>query len=724
MRPILIIAGVVIAIPVIAVIALAFLLANPESYREQLKETVAAEAGYQIEIGDLNWRYWPPIAMNLADVSVTVIQRGKPLAKLGNATVDLDLMPLLTSGTLNINALTISDVSIDARVNKRGRDNWTPRIPGSSTPATAPGDAAPGEAESAPEPATPSGSSLGLLIENVEVNNINVRYSDHRDGSQYKLKLDQLTTSTIAWDEMMTVAMDLVMEDVAGDMKIETDIQGALSIDQSLSRFNVDKLQLANRLQVPDLPKTDVTLIMSGAIDLAADTANLSNLQVILAGLEAGMEMQVTELTGDLPKFKGKIDTNVFDANALLAALEQPAIETAGENRLSKVSLAAQVEGTPNKISLQGIRAQLDDSEVTGRADITPGEITGLNFNLVLGKIVASDYLPPEETEEVSASPAPAAAGSGGKGAGDGKRTKAAPAVVADSEIIPVDLLKTLDVDGSFAIKELVYDTYTFSDFNLSIRNTKNILRTNMTLKGYDGEIQNRSETRYARVTRTKNTLTVRGINLATLAETESITGHITMDAEHNMRGKMLSGLMNSVTGDATFAVENGTLDVTAIKSLAQTVDGLRGKTSSVSEWPDKKPFDQLQGSHTLDKGTRANQQLDFTLENIEVAGTGGFDYFANTMNYDIGIQFAEAPGAEFDVGESLAGIRWPIRCEGPLDGSPADTCRPDSGAAKDIVADIAKQELKRQGKKELDKLIGDKVPEGAKDLLKGLLGN
>ncbi|MCZ6503687.1 MAG: hypothetical protein O6945_14385, partial [Gammaproteobacteria bacterium] len=209
----------------------------------------------------------------------------------------------------------------------------------------------------------------------------------------------------------------------------------------------------------------------------------------------------------------------------------------------------------------------------------------------------------------------------------------------------------------------------------------------------------------------------LRQMDISKLTEFDWITGKVNVNSEFTFQGTMMSDPMETLDGTNQFTIEDGTLDITPVKQLAAAIDLLRGKQSSISQWPDKMPFEQLKGHHNIHHGTRENQSLGFTLENIQANGKGGFDYFANHLEYDIAIKLSETENSEYSVSPALANISWPLHCEGAMDASPTDLCSPDSKSVETLVKDIAKQELKRKGQK----IIDEKVSEKLKNLLKGI---
>ena len=118
----------IIMLTVVASIAIGIVAAldNPEYYREKIQATAETETGFEIEInGELNWRYWPPIAISIEDVDVRPAGSDVPLATLKSAAVDLKLLPLLLgTGDIAINGLNIDGLTVNAMIDQQGRGNW------------------------------------------------------------------------------------------------------------------------------------------------------------------------------------------------------------------------------------------------------------------------------------------------------------------------------------------------------------------------------------------------------------------------------------------------------------------------------------------------------------------------------------------------------------------------------------------------------------------------
>ena len=118
----------IIMLAIVAFIAIGIVAAldNPEYYREKIQATAETETGFEIEInGELNWRYWPPIAISIEDVDVRPAGSDVPLATLKSAAADLKLLPLLFGkGDIAIDGLNIDGLTVNAMIDQQGRGNW------------------------------------------------------------------------------------------------------------------------------------------------------------------------------------------------------------------------------------------------------------------------------------------------------------------------------------------------------------------------------------------------------------------------------------------------------------------------------------------------------------------------------------------------------------------------------------------------------------------------
>ena len=149
-------------IPALLFGAVLFLLDNPDLYRQQLNDAVKQETGFELSInGDVSWRYWPPVAIQVTDIEIQPAGSDQPFLLLETAAVDLKLIPLLLGGELAIDGLTIDGLTLNAEVTADGKGNW--QVADTTSAAT--------EAESSDRSA-----SLNLDIAHMNISNALIRY--------------------------------------------------------------------------------------------------------------------------------------------------------------------------------------------------------------------------------------------------------------------------------------------------------------------------------------------------------------------------------------------------------------------------------------------------------------------------------------------------------------------------------------------------------------------
>ena len=592
MRAVLIILGIVVAVPLLLIAVLAFLLANPDYYRTQLAATIEESTGFVVDIsGEMNWRYFPPIAISMEGVNIRPGGSETPLASIGRADVDVGLIPLVLRGELAVDALTFEGLTINARIDEQGRPNWdTGKASGESPPAET-GDA----------------SALSLNIQEVRLLDTTISYVDLEGEAEYRLDVPRFVTGAIRGGQPTPVEFAMSVTDVVGGMSAELSGSGDVTIAEGLDRISFDGLSLQNSLALPGMPGISIRATTSGEYDL-----DQSLLQV---------------------QFDGAIDSTTLN----------------------------------------------------GRASVnTATDITAIEFDVALGELNADLYLPTEAAGDPNAS---------------------APA--EDAEVLPLDTLRSLDIDGQFTLSQLMWSGYTFNGFTADIQNRRNKLTADIGMAGYGGQIGLGFTGTTAGRGAGQTSATVSGLDLAQFLESDWITGTLEFESNTTFTGHMLSEVLGTLDGTTTFEIAGGTLDVRPIKQIAAIVDALRGQQSGVAAWPDMMPFDNMTGQHRFIAGARDDQQLEFALNVMKGEGTGGFDYFDNRMVYDLTFQFLEND-SEFSVGPGLARIEWPLHCEGPLDATPVELCLPDRKAIQDILASAAKQELKRKGTEAIKEKLGE----------------
>jgi len=719
MKRIFSIAAFLLSIPLIFVVILMVILSNPESYRDEISASVKASTGYELQInGDINWRYWPPIALEIEDVSLGIPGDSTPFLTLENAAIDLDLLPIFTGGnTIGVSGLTVHGLTVRALIDEQGRGNWeideadtSQNVDPKTIPSTPTGDTT-ADTDSA---ADSSPSNFQLHIADIDITDATIEYRDESSDDHYLLKIISLTMGPVDYDSPIELQVNFELEDPSQQISAVGSIDGTLTTNSEFDQLTFEDLTIISTAQVPEAGTIGSAVTLTGELNLRQDRLRIEEGSLQIGELQTSFSMTVDNMSSDELQFNAKLEVPRFNPRSVADQFQVALPETANINSLTQLSFNGTLTGNSNQIKIEDISGMLDSSQFSGSVVLVTGKKDGITFDLALDEINVSHYLEPDEIDQTKQ-----------KVPGNKQNTSGGhpgpPVSIQDSELIPVKLLAEYDLSGTFTIATLHYDTYQFSNFKLDLQNEKGKLHSSIVLNGYDGNINLDIKTKWRKKVSTVFKVDTEGINLPKLLQSESVTGNLNLDSELVFRGTMMSEAMATLDGTSRFRIKNGTLDVTTLKQLVATIDVLRGKQSSIGEWPDKMPFKVLKGNHTFNQGTLANQKLKFTLENLVVRGTGGFDYFKDQIIYDLTATITGTTDGGFEVSSSLVDVAWPLHCEGSLEAPASDLCRPDKKAIQSLVADIAKQELKLKAQSELDKIIEDKVPKEIKDLLKGL---
>lgn len=696
----------VIGLLITAFASLLLLLDNPETYKQQLSQSFEEETGYGLEInGDLTWQYFPPIAIGMSQVAVTIPGVDLPLASLDSANVDLKLLPLLFGGGVEVSGLNIDGITINASVDNAGNGNW--EVLEDATQSDETNDPA-----SADTDQSPSENNLTIDIGGISVTNTLINYEDLSSNSKYVINLANLSTGPLGTGVKTDIQASLRVKDEISSLTIENEMSGKFAINESLDEFLLEAISISVKLEQPGSPVIETNLLLNGKVDTANEQANINNSSLSIAGAKFNLDVDVSDLFSDLT-YNGKISAESFNAKPLLAMLDAGMGSMTNPDAMSKVALSMELKGSSVLMALTKIKLDLDSSAITGGIEFGLDERTSIDFGLNIDEIKVSDYL--ENTSEPTST--------------SNSTTADTNQAEQDSELIPTELLSGMDINGQFSIDSLTYDSWLLQDFNMMVANQGAKLLVNGNANAYQGAIGFSLDSRYPNnIVNSKAELNVSSVDVAQALEIQAITGTVELKTKHNWSGAMMSDLINSLEGRSNFEIVNGTLDVRPIKQLAAIVDSVQGSQSGISEWPDLLPFDSLNGEHQVNQGIADNQTFSANLENMRIAGTGGIEYFANQMLYDIEIELLENVGGQFTVNEKLAGVKWPLRCEGSLDADPVSLCLPDRNAVTALLKKLAEQEVKRRGRDAINKKIEEAVPDELKDaakgLLKGLFGN
>ena len=664
---------------VAALLAVFFLLENPDRFKSQISNSISQSTGYDVAInGSLSWRYWPPIAIEVTDLTLsnlTLSEKGQQIATIEVLEADVDLMPLLTGQSLlRVNQVLLKGGQVDLQVDSGGTGNW--QLPESDTSQSAQGR----------QGATDSDTIT--TVDTLALESLVVSYHDAGTGDEYRADVRRIQVSGYAPGATVDLLFDLAAEDLKNEQQITASGRGQLQNQPSEDRLTFNDLEIQGQVDQAT-SQMPYQLMLSGYLDSNAGVLRLYQYQADINGIRANGDATVETVPA-------------LQVSAFLHLAQTPSEtlkDTLGiDLPIHHILLETRLRGNAERLEVYELNGRFDQTGFTGSAEVSATRQALLRSELRLDRINLDQYL---DTGDAAASQAPAP---------------------ADTEIIPLALLRENTLNAILRIDEALYQGDSFRNIKVEVANDQKQFRFTANANAWQGKLVANADTDLRRAM-TNFKLTLDQLDIPAMTTVQGLTGRLVATSNLNFAGAKLSELEETLRGRSVFNVTDGTLDVTPIKAMTGMIDTLRGKQSSISAWPDTLPFDQLVGEHVIESGLQRGQLLTADLQNLKFTAIGGINLQQQTLNFDVAAQFRKAASEnDFVISDQLVGVRWPLRCAGGFTDTPASLCLGREGAIKTLVADILKQDLQRRGDDKLNELIGDKVPEQYRDLTRELI--
>jgi AsmA protein len=549
---------------------------------------------------------------------------------------------------------------------------------------------------------------IPLTIPSVAITDGKIRYRNTTDGTDIRVEHFNFNAQDVSLEEPFPMQMSLRYQDQS-DMRVDLNLDTTLAADLDNNHFVLDPMTLDADIAGMTTNPVSVHLEQKLDVNLDEDRAQVTDLLLEAAGTRTTGNATVTGLTGEM-KVAGQIDTEPFDANAALEAIGEEPIETSDDSALSKVALSATLDGPANSVMVNPLKVTLDSSTLSGKAGLENLETGKIVFDLNLDKITLDGYLPPQSDEEDSAAASGAGGGTGGK---EGGTTQ-----LSEAELIPVDSLRPLLLDGSLKIGELNYDTIQASNIVFNVDAKDGVLRLTKasgdTLQGgfnASGRLDVSGNTPRISFKQNVSSMQLQPV-VAMALDKDLAKGIFSMDLDFSASGNSEKALVNSAKGNASMNLADGTVrGLNLYGTLVGGVNDMLGRFQGLSalipnQESGKLPAALSEDTKIIDLTTKAslNQQvanldsLEAKLDKGTLSGNGWMNMLTQEFDLKIGMQSPELGGSKY-----LEDVTWPLRCQGSLAGSPAKWCGPD----KEGFAKIAQQAATNAAKGKLKEKLG-----------------
>lgn len=666
---------------------------NPNDFKPQIREQARKEANLDLSIpGKLSWEFWPSLGVSMGRTEARIVGQQNLFAAIDKASVSVSVLPLLV-GKVEMNGVTLDGLQLNLKKTAQGA-NWQQIGPRNKSTTA---DAA---------PARKSGGTMNipLTIPNLSISNSQVSYQDTTNGTDIHVEHFNLNAKNVGFKKPFPLQMSLRYQD-QHNIRVDLNLQATLDADLSANRYALDPMTLDAKVAGVTSNPVDVTLKQSLDLNLADDSAKISNLVLQTAGTKTTGNATVTHLTHlDKLKVAGQFDTQPFNVNDVLNKIGAKPIKTSSDKALNKVAMSATLAGQPGTVMVAPLKVTLDNSTLSGRAGIDNLKTRHIVFDLNLDKINLDGYLPPKSAKPKSA----AKSGGGGKNGGTERLT--------DRQLIPVKSLKPLNLDGTFKVGQIGYQGIDASNLVFNVHAKNGLLQ----LSQASGQALNGKFSATADLDASGKTPQMKahakldGMQIqpvATLAMGKDLAkGVLNLDADFHSAGNTEQTLVANAKGHAKLDFSNGTVrGLNLYNTLVGGVNDMLGRFQALSalipnQQSGKLPTALSQDTRiidltsdvSLDKQVATLNSLQAKLDKGTLSGNGWLNVLTQDFDLKIGMQSQQLGGGKY-----LQNVTWPMRCAGNLTGNPASWCGPDKSGfekvAQQAATNAAKDKIKQK---------------------------
>ncbi|MCP4041974.1 MAG: AsmA family protein, partial [Gammaproteobacteria bacterium] len=391
-----------------------------------------------------------------------------------------------------------------------------------------------------------------------------------------------------------------------------------------------------------------------------------------------------------------------FSPKGLMEQLGMPAVQTADPQVLTKASLKTRIKGSTTQVKLAPLTLHLDDTTLEGYVALPRFKGPTLRFDLAVNAIDADRYLPPGKT----AGSAPPSA------------TPGAAATSASGEV-PLEPLRTLDMDGRLRIGKLKISKLSIQDVVVKLTGKQGLIKLDPIAAqlyegNYDGHIHFDARGKQPKVSVNEKLVGVQaGPLLKDMLGEERLTGTAKLNAKLSTTGLDADTARAKLNGNVNFSFMEGAVKGINIGQMIREAKAkLKGEPATPSEEEAKTDFSELSGSIKLVNGLASNDDLQAKSPLLRIKGKGKVDLVKEQIDYllttvIVGTSKGQG-GSELD---DLKGVPIPVKVTGTFQDPSY------SPALGEVLKGKATQEVKQKAKKKLEEKLGDK----AKGLFKGL---
>lgn len=705
----------ILVLLLVAGIVAAVMLVDREELKQQVIDQVGQQTGRQLSIpGDVGISFFPQIGLSLGQASLSNAKGfgAQPMASVEKVELAISVLPLILTQSIEVDVVRLHGMNLNLMKNKVGKPNWEFE---SAAPKP---DAKPKqETEQQPEvtdealnePSPPAGELPSIVIGGIEILDAKVAYLDEQQGQRIRIEPMNLTTGEVQLGVPIPVNLDMTVVQGQGAQAqtIDLDLAVKAMADLKSQLYTLSDLDIKVSVAGESIPgnKMDLTLAANVIADLANEQATIDALNINVLGIDINGKATAKSWSQQLA-YTADISTSTINLLNVMDAFDVPAPKTAKAGALTRLEIQAAFSGTDKRVAMDKLAVRLDESRLDGKMSVSNFAKPAIDVSMTVDKINLDHYLPPEADKPAKGKQAP----------------EGPPADEEKPLDLPVKMMRDLDVDAVFEIKDMIIKNLTVKDASVTLAAHKGLLQLApakfaLYEGGYNGQVDLdvRGQVPVLSVKQTLNNVKSGPLLLDFMGD-KIVSGTLVHDLDVNTRGLSIADFKRNLNGTLSMKFADGSFDGSSLEAkLREAIRYFDKKAAS-------KPlqFAQLNLTGTINSGVITNKDLYLGSPLFQAKGSGTYSLPESKVKYRVLISEPPRKGANPDF--------LPIDIKGPI--SDLDiSVRVDElvKQAADKAADEARAEVQKQvdaEKKKIEENLKKEQKKLEKELKKELENN
>jgi AsmA protein len=670
----------------LAAIVLLPMFVDPNQHKERIITEVKKATGRDLTIsGDIGLSVFPWLALELNGLSLSNAPGfdGSKFAAVEHAQVRVNLIPLITKQTLEVDTVHIQGLDLNLAKSKQGVTNWED--------ITARGEAAQHERHKESD-AGGEGMPVGLAgfaIGGVAIKDARVVWQDMGTGERYELRELNLETGALSPGKPVDVSLALGLDSQKPAMQARLGLKSTMLADDAGKTLNLNDLQINLKVTGEGLPKQGVEARLESSIYLNHEHGllkikdlSISSGQLVVKGEVSGKDVL------NKPVVEGNLDLQPLNLRQWMKAFGLSVPTTADPEVLKKAGMSTDFKYTSGAVSLDKLKLSLDETKVNGSLELVNFDDPLTKFNLDLDQINLDRYLPP--SAEVPEG--------------------AAQAAQQEEPLFPVETLRQFNLDGVLRIKSLTLKKVKAEAIQVKLVAKRGDLKIEQQVgRFYDGLIKGemaldvRSNTPKLKINQSVSRV-LAGPLLQDLADTDKLEGTGDFTANLTSSGNTLGQLKRGLNGTMQFSFLDGAVKgVNLARMLREAKAKFSAETVPITNEPEQTDFSELGGSAVIQNGILNNRDLLAKSPFLRVEGAGKVNLVTESLDYTVRSVLVSTPKGQGGEGmEELVGVPIPVRLKGAWSDPQWNV----------DLAKVLEERQKAKLKEKVDEKIQEKLPE------------